>query len=119
MSANQTLHGKNLNPKTQDITLKLQKSELYFKTQHFTVDRFCLLMQPHEETRYYLIGFADGALDFAASLIYILSASKHDSRCKAQIVSAATKLMSEAKTSEEVSIPKAETYAMFLCSIQL
>ena len=106
-----------LDPKHHPEITKV--TELYFRTQHFSVDRFCLLMQPLEETRYYLIGFADGALDFAASLIYILSASKHDSRCKAQIISAATKLMSEAKTSEEVSIPKAETYAMFLCSIQL
>ena len=94
-------------------------TELYFRTQYFSVDRFCLLMQPLEETRYYLIGFSDGALDFAASLVFVLSASRHDSKCKAQIISAATKLMSEEKNSEEVSIPKAETYAMFLCSIQL
>ena len=94
-------------------------TELYFRTQYFSVDRFCLLMQLLEETRYYLIGFSDGALDFAASLVFVLSASRHDSKCKAQIISAATKLMSEEKNSEEVSIPKAETYAMFLCSIQL
>ena len=77
------------------------------------------MVQPLEDTKYYLIGFADGTLDFASSLVYIVSASRNNSKCKAQIISAASKLMSDTKAAEEVSIPKAETYAMFLCSIQL
>ena len=87
-------------------------TDLYFRTQKFNVDRFCLLKQPMEDTRYYLICFVDGALDFASSAVYILSASKHSNLCKAQILSAATKLMSEEAT-DEISVPKNETYSLF------
>ena len=87
-------------------------TDLYFKTQSFNVDRFCLLTQPMDDTRYYLICFVDGALDFASSAVYILSASRHSSLCKAQILTAATKLMSEEVT-DETSVPKNETYSLF------
>ena len=49
-----------LDPKHHPAISKV--TELYFKTQQFSVDRFCLLVQPLEDTKYYLIGFSDGAL---------------------------------------------------------
>ena len=75
-----------------------------------------MLKQPLEDTRYYLICLKDGALDYASNVAYILSASKTDNKCKAQVIFAASKLMSEAIT-HEVSILKNETYALFQGSI--
>ena len=55
-------------------------SQLFFETQTLSVPRYALLPNtPIVSMRNYLIGFADGSLDFSISCIYLVSCNTRSS----------------------------------------
>ena len=74
-------------------------------------------MQPQDKTNYWLVIFCDGALDFSASMAYVVSHSTVNDDCKAQLITVQTELQTEML--EEVSIPRNETYAFYMGTLLL
>ena len=63
-----------------------------------------------DQTDYWVVGFTDGSLDYSATCIYIISASKTDSNCKAQLITTATKIAIH-NISDEILVLSNETFA--------
>ena len=60
--------------KFNDLIIKL--TYFYFKTQQIPQVRYAFLSMKPEDFDIYVIGFSDGAEQFATSAVYIISASK-------------------------------------------
>ena len=60
---------------------------------------------------FWLVGFTDGILDYSAACIYLISASKVNSDCKAQLITTATKIASH-NASTKISVPCNETQGL-------
>ena len=65
---------------------------LYFKVQHLTMPRFCLLLEPLHNVEFYLVAFSDGSVNFSAACVYVITLHKFNDTCKVQLVESSSKL---------------------------
>ena len=84
---------------------------LYFLNQSITIPRCCIALAPMDQTDYWVVGFTDESLDYSAACIYIISASKTNSNCKAQLVTTATKIAIH-NISDEISVPLQRNFCL-------
>ena len=90
-------------------------SQLFFETQTLSVPRYALLPNtPVESMRNYLIGFADGSLDFSTSCIYLVSCDTRSLRSQTSLINTMSKLAENTKISKTAaSIPDKEMYGLW------
>ena len=60
--------------------------------QSLTIPRCCTSLTLLDQTAFWIIGFMDGSLDYSAACIYLISASKVNTDCKAQLITTPQKL---------------------------
>ena len=66
----------------------------------------------------YIIGFADGSLNFSTSSIYLMSCDTKSARSRTSIINTMSKLVYEIKiNTNEASIPDIEMYGLWLAAL--
>ena len=76
--------------------------------QSLTIPRCCTSLTPLHQTAFWIIGFTDDSLDYSAACIYLISASKVNTDCKAQLITTTSKIATH-NIATEVSVPHNET----------
>ena len=111
------------NPKPLTMTQKvpslhfsiLEKlSQLFFETQKLSTTRYALLPDtPMTNLKNYIIGFADGSLNFSTSYIYLVSCNTRSSRSRTSLIKTMSRLVDNTKNKQtEASIPDKEMHGL-------
>ena len=94
-------------------------SQLFFETQKLTTPRYALLPNtPVANMKNYLIGFADGSLNFSTSSIYLVSCDTQSERSRTSLINTMSKLVDNTKINQtEASIPDKEMHGLWLVAL--
>ena len=93
-------------------------SQLFFETQKLSTTRYALLPDtPMTNLKNYIIGFADGSLNFSTSCIYLVSCDTQSPRSRTSLINTMSKLMDNTKINQtEASIPDKEMHGLWLAA---
>ena len=91
-------------------------SQLFFETQKLNTDRYALIPEtPLASMKNYIIGFADGSLNFSTSCIYLVSCDTKSLRTRTSLINTMLKLVDNTKINQtEASIPDKEMHGLSL-----
>ena len=93
-------------------------SRLFFETQKLSAPRYALLPNtPLANMKNYLIGFADGSLNFSTSSIYLISCDTTSNRSRTTLINTMSKLVDNTKINQtEASILDKEMHGLWLAA---
>ena len=95
-----------------------ETQSVIFETQKLTTPRYALLPNtPVANMKNYLIGFADGLLNFSTSSIYLVSCDTQSERSRTSLINTMSKLVDNTKINQtEASIPDKEMHGLWLAA---
>ena len=98
------------NPKPLTMTQRVPRchfpileklSQLFFEMQKLSTNRYALLPKtPMANMKNYIIGFADGSLNFSTSCIYLVSCDTKSLRSRTSLVNTMSKLVDNTKINQ-------------------
>ena len=93
-------------------------SQLFFETQKLTTPQYAILLNTSgANMKNYLIGFADGSLNFSTSSIYLLSYDTTSDRSRTSLINTMSKLVDNTKINQtEAFIPHKEMHGLWLAA---
>ena len=106
--------------KVPEFHFPIQKklSQLFFKTQKLTTPRYALLPNTLvANMKNYIIGFADGSLNFSTSSIYLVSCDTQSERSRTSLINTMSKLVDNTRINQtEASIPDKEMHDLLFAA---
>ena len=93
-------------------------SQLFFETLKLSIDRYALIPEtPLTNMKNYIIGFADGSLNFSTSCIYLVSCDTKSTKSQTSLINTMSKLVDDTKINQtEASIPDKEMHGLWLAA---
>ena len=90
-------------------------SQLFFE---LSVDKYALIPEtPLTNMKNYIIGFANGSLNFSTSCIYLVSCDTKSTRSRTSLINTTSKLVDDTKINQtEASIPDKEMHGLWLAA---